>query len=95
MRLKITAQDTARKYVAKYTASREMKSALRSLEELELWGTKVTDTGLKQLKQLNNLRVVCLCRTGVTDTGLKELKKLRRLKTLCLQDTEVTDLGIR
>jgi Leucine-rich repeat (LRR) protein len=42
---------------------------------LDLSGTQVTNEGLKELKDLKNLRVLSLLNTKVTDEGLKELKE--------------------
>src|SRR5262249_42074159 len=47
---------------------------------VDLRGTKITDAGLKELKELKNLQKVVLFRTAITDTGLKELKELKNLR---------------
>ncbi len=41
---------------------------------LELNGTDVTDSGLKEIKELKNLQVLEIGFTRVTDAGAKELK---------------------
>src|SRR5262245_7755474 len=62
---------------------------------LSLFGTKITDAGLKDLAELKELRVLDLGFTKVTDTGLKELAGLRGLQFLNLADTKVTDAGLK
>jgi hypothetical protein len=47
----------------------------RQLESLILVGTIVTDAGLTELAQLNNLRLLMLNETGVTGAGVRELQK--------------------
>jgi hypothetical protein len=54
----------------------------------------VTDAGLKELKDLQQLRSLSLGDTQVTDAGLKELKGLKRLFLLYLANTRVTDAGV-
>src|SRR5271170_1713675 len=61
---------------------------------LDLYGTQVTDAGLKDLKELKNLTLLNLGFTQVTDAGLKDLKELKNLTSLNLQDTKVTDKGV-
>jgi len=41
---------------------------------VSLEGTKVTDAGLKELKELKSLRSLYLMHTKVTDAGVKELQ---------------------
>ena len=49
--------------------------------KVDLSGTKITDAGLKVLKELKELRELDLNGTQVTDAGVKELKKaLPRLR---------------
>ncbi len=67
----------------------------KALTSLSLWGTKVTDEGLKELKDLGKLTSLDLGNTQVTDVGLKELKELKGLHTLNLSGTQVTDAGLK
>jgi Leucine-rich repeat (LRR) protein len=60
---------------------------------LDLRRTRVTDAGLKELKEFKNLETLYLSRTMVTDAGLKELKELEHLPMLFLSNTKVTDAG--
>src|SRR5262249_22360996 len=62
---------------------------------VDLRGTKITDAGLKELKELKSLETLNLLNTMVTDAGLKELKELKSLQTLGLRDTKVTDMGVK
>jgi hypothetical protein len=50
---------------------------LKSLQALDLSGTKVTDAGLKELKELENLQTLDLSGTKFTDAGVKEIQAAR------------------
>jgi len=65
-----------------------------NLRWLDLAGTKVSDSGLTQLKATPNLTRLHLERTGVTDAGLTNLTQLASLEYLDLYGTEVTDAGL-
>jgi RNA polymerase sigma factor (sigma-70 family) len=68
----------------------------KGLRQLGLVGCHaVTDAGLKEIKDLNELRVLRLGGTAVTDAGLKELKGLKELRHLGLAGTQVTDKGLK
>src|SRR5438132_7218776 len=54
---------------------------------VNLYGTKVTDAGLKELKHLKQLTSLNLACTQVTAAGLKELKHLKQLTSLKLSRT--------
>jgi hypothetical protein len=56
---------------------------------------KVVDADLKVLRELTNLKELCLGETQVTDEGLKKLKELKNLKELKLLGTKVTDEGLK
>jgi len=47
----------------------------RPVVEVNLGGTKVTDSGLKDLKELKDLQFLCLAGTKISDAGLKDLKQ--------------------
>jgi Leucine Rich repeat len=53
---------------------KELKG-LRSLQTLDLGGTKVTDAGLKELKELKSLRELRIDDIKVTDEGVADLRK--------------------
>src|SRR4051812_43825440 len=63
--------------------------------KVSLRGTKVTDAGLKDLKELTSLQELNISGTQVTDVGLKELKVLKSLQTLLLGGTKITDAGLK
>ncbi len=56
---------------------------------------KVTDQRLVYLKDLKNVREVCLQGTQVTDAGLEYLKTFRGLEHLDLRGTQVTTEGVK
>jgi hypothetical protein len=68
---------------------------LKGLTRLGLWGTGVTDAGLKDIKGLSNLIELDLAETAVSDAGLKELEGLKGLTRLDLGNTDVTDAGVK
>lgn len=67
----------------------------KTLEALDLSGSKVTDADLKDLAGLQNLVALDLTATQVTDAGLPELAALRYLQVLHLNGLEVTDMGLK
>ncbi len=56
--------------------------------------SRLTDSGLKEVKQLKHLTRLKLSATNVTDEGLKELKELKQLARLDLGRTNITDRGL-
>ena len=65
---------------------------------VDLCGTKITDAGLKDLKELKGLQTLFLCETKITDAGLKDLKELKELKGLRKLDlggTKITNAGLK
>ncbi len=67
---------------------------LKYLEMLELNGTRITDSGLKELSEHRNLNVLCLKGTNITDVGMKTIGVLKNLQNLFLDDTKITDDGL-
>jgi internalin A len=55
----------------------------------------ITDTGLKELATLKNLRSLNLASTQVTGAGLKELAAIKNLRSLNLANTHVTGAGLK
>jgi hypothetical protein len=55
----------------------------------------VGDAGMKELRELKDLRHLFLDSTKVADPGLEELKHLERLELLDLVNTQVTDAGMK
>jgi len=67
----------------------------RPVHGVDLSGTKVTDAGMKDVKELNGLRILSLKGTRITDAGMKELKELNSLRVLSLEGTLVGDAGLK
>ena len=66
----------------------------KPITSVSLWSRQVTDTGLKELAGLKQLRDLDIGETKVSDLGLKELAGLLQLRTLKLNATKVTDVGL-
>ncbi|TXT22126.1 MAG: hypothetical protein FD138_3718 [Planctomycetota bacterium] len=67
----------------------------RNLTLLNLGGTRITDDGLRHLKDYPRLIVLHLPRTSISDAGLKHLTGLTRLQELIIDRTKVTIEGVR
>lgn len=65
------------------------------LEEVYLNGSQVTDNGLRQLLNCENLRILAMAGTGVTDEGLAILRQIKTLTTLAVPATKVTEDGVK
>lgn len=65
-----------------------------AVESFSLWGSPVTDAGLKELADMKNLTWIDLRDTQITDIGLKELAGMTKLRYLLLENTKVTDAGV-
>ena len=68
---------------------------LAKVTSLILGNTKVTDDGLKNLTNLQNLTYLSLEATRITSAGLKDVAKLQNLKSLFLHETQITDEGLK
>jgi hypothetical protein len=66
----------------------------REQHTLELSATNVSDDGLKNISNLENVRVLSLDGSQVTDAGMGHLAGLESLEILDLSDTAVTDAGL-
>jgi internalin A len=62
---------------------------------LDLGGTKITDTGLKEVVGLHKLRKLRVSCTEITDAGLKELANLHNLREIVVVGTKVTPAGVQ
>ncbi len=62
---------------------------------INLNGTEVTDTDLKNVNRFTKLQKLQLRETQITDAGLKELRDLRTLFLLDLSATKITDAGLK
>jgi hypothetical protein len=67
----------------------------RPVAGIDLMGTKVTDSDLKDLKNLKGLRGLGLRGTKITDAGLKDLRELKGLQLLWLGSVQMTDAGLK
>ena len=66
---------------------------LTGLNELDLYGTRISTTGLKHLTQLKSLEILTL--PGyVTDTNLALIGGMTSLKALYLVESRITDEGL-
>ncbi|HKB35053.1 MAG TPA: alpha/beta hydrolase fold domain-containing protein [Gemmataceae bacterium] len=74
--------------------TRDAKRPGKPVVGVNLEFTKVTDTGLKELKELKHLQTLNLDHTEVTDAGLTHLKGLPQLRTLSLENAAITDAGL-
>ena len=73
-----------------------LKDTAPNLQVLSLFACGITDAGLKELKELKNLRRLQLANNeDITDAGLKELSRLPELRFLDLGGTQVTDAGLK
>lgn len=68
--------------------------SLRTVEKLELSGSRVTSAGLQHLTGLSKLYMLHLDGTQVGDDGLIHLSRLRSLGVLSLDHSQVTDAGL-
>jgi hypothetical protein len=68
---------------------------LRQLPHLENldFGTRLTDSGLSNIRSLSNLQFLSLNNTEVTDAGLVHLRGLK-IWSLRLDNTKITDAGL-
>ena len=66
---------------------------IKTLENLFLWSTKVTDKTMEALSGLP-LKVLYISNTAVTDAGLKPLGQVKTLETLWIDRTAIGDKGV-
>ena len=60
-----------------------------------LINTKVTDVGVRELKELKGLRTLYLDETQITDGCLEDLKEMKGLKALYLSRTRISEQGLQ
>ena len=75
--------------------ARDEKLPGRPVVAVDLGDTNVTDSDLKDLKELKGLQDLDLGFTQITDAGLKNLKELKGLQSLDLRDAQITDAGMK
>lgn len=56
---------------------------------------KITDNGLKHLKELPRLQELYLFETNIGDKGLSHLTESTYLEKVCLDGTKITDAGLK
>lgn len=67
----------------------------KNVQDIQLDGSKISDSGLKTVGTFKQLRRLSLSNTRVTDAGLKELAGLTALQDLKLEGTQVGDPGLK
>lgn len=69
---------------------------LRDLRKLTtlLLPSEITDNGLEELANLDNLLHLDISNTKVSDKGLEFVSTMKNLQTLCLNDTAIGDKGL-
>ncbi len=67
----------------------------KNLTLLNLARTRITDDGLRHLKDYPRLAVLNLSQTSISDAGLKHLWGLTRLQEVVVDRTKVTIEGVR
>ena len=71
------------------------KADLAKVTRLDLYDTKITDAGLKEVAKLQKLTHLFLYDTKITDAGLKDVAKLQNLTVLRLYKIQITDTGLK
>ncbi|WP_339911465.1 redoxin family protein, partial [Symmachiella dynata] len=61
---------------------------LHNMEQLNLWGTALTNAGAAHLSQLTSLTSLTLQSSGISDDGLESLAKLQELRYLDLMSLQ-------
>jgi hypothetical protein len=68
---------------------------VKSLRDVQLHRTQVTDEGIQALASLPNLRRLIFFGSGLTDKGLKHVAQIKGLQYLELTDAPITDEGLK
>jgi len=61
---------------------------------LDLRTSYITDSGLRHLENLNNLRTIWFSEEGITDKGVGYLSRIKSLEELLLSGNGITDIGL-
>ena len=67
---------------------------LNQLQQLNLYRSSVSNSGLSHLKGLTELTTLYLGRTAVNDAGLAHVRELANLRELHLEFTNISDAGL-
>ncbi|QDT43634.1 Internalin-A precursor [Gimesia alba] len=86
-----------------YVSNRHVEhlQEMSSLEDLDLYGHAITDSGLAGLSKLTKMQYLCLSQAGknkaktLSDAGLIHLAGLSELRDLRLAGIQITDSGLR
>ena len=70
-------------------------SALRRLEDLHIYGAKITDAGIAGLANYPRLASLVLVDVDVTNASLATFRAVPALRTLRIRDTQVSREGLR
>jgi mono/diheme cytochrome c family protein/uncharacterized membrane protein len=73
---------------------KQLEPLRKQLIWLNLGNTDITDSSLKVIGRLTNLRRVYINNTAITDNGLAQLKTLKQLRYLNLVNTKITASGL-
>jgi hypothetical protein len=100
--------EQAMRYIAKMYALKELSMRDTSIQDdwlvhlenlpllhLSIYGSKVTDEGMKHLAKITSLRSLNLSETDITDEGIRNLKPLKELINMNLTRTRITNDGVR
>jgi Leucine-rich repeat (LRR) protein len=71
--------------------SGETLRGLTQLQELNLWSTRFSDEGVRQIAELPNLQWLNLDKTKISDASVAELQRLPNLQWLHLGSNQLTD----
>ena len=52
-------------------------ASLKQVRWLDLGGTRITDRGLVEMKEMSRLKMLIVRRTQVTDAGVAELQRMQ------------------
>ena len=67
----------------------------KNLEQLNVHGTKISDTPLEHVSGLTEIETLDVGSTRVTDVGLEQLSSLPKLKKLTIGGNELGDAGLQ
>lgn len=68
---------------------------IKTLRDVQLHRTRVTDKGIAALAELPHLRRLTFWGSGLTDEGLKDVARMKQLQYLEISDAPITDAGLR
>jgi hypothetical protein len=69
-----------------------LKTGFPKLERLKINETKITDVGIRHLRNLPELQLINAQRTAITNGSVSDLAAIRRLKELNIAETQITSV---